>query len=67
MLFHVKLYLLPLVLVASAVEDGHLLLVFFFCDFIEGDLIKVFEEPGAGGGVASFGAEDVHTRDSHAS
>ena len=46
-----------LVFVAAAVEEGELALVFGFGDFMEGELVEVFEEPGAGEGVMLFGSE----------
>jgi len=33
---------------------------------VEGELVEVFEEPGAGEGVVRFGAEDVAAGDGEA-
>ena len=38
-----------------------------FVDFVEGELVEVLEEPGAGERVAVFGAEDVAAGDGQAS
>ena len=38
-------------------EEGELARVFGFADFVEGELVEVFEEPGVGEGVVLFGAE----------
>ena len=38
-------------------EEGELAGVFGFGYFVEGELVEVFEEPGAGEGVVFFGTE----------
>lgn len=66
MLLHIEDDFFPFILVAAAVEERELLLVFGFGYAVEGYLVEVFEEPRAVGGVVLFGAEDVDTRDGHA-
>ena len=57
--FHVEDGGLDIVDVAAAVEESELALVFGLWDLIEGELVKVFKEPGPGVAVGCFGAEDV--------
>ena len=54
---HVEGCVFDLVGVAAAVKEGEEAGVFGFGDFVEGELVEVFEEPGAGEGVVFFGAE----------
>ena len=54
---HVEGCVFDFVFVAAAVEEGEEAGVFGFGDFVEGELVEVFEKPGAGEGVVLFGAE----------
>ena len=54
---HVEDCVFDFVFVAAGVEEGEEAGVFGFGDFVEGELVEVFEEPGAGEGVVFFGTE----------